>query len=59
MCYMCLLYMCVCTVCGVWSELLPSEQAEDLVELTTLKVAYNKMGRKQAEFNHFITSAPV
>ena len=40
-------------------ELLPEDCAEDLVELTTLKVAYNKMGRKQAEFNHFITSAPV
>ena len=30
-----------------------------MVELTTLKVGYNVLGRKQAEFNSFITSAPV
>lgn len=41
------------------TELLPGSCAEDLVELTTLKVAYNKIGRNQAEFNHFVTSAPM
>ena len=41
------------------TEHLPGERAEDLVDLGTLKIAYNQMGKNQAEFNHFITSAPV
>ena len=50
--------MLVC-VCVCLAELLPGERAEDLVELSALKVGHNKLGRRQAEFNQFITSAPV
>ena len=38
---------------------IPGEVATDLVQLKTLKVCHNKLGKAEAEFNKFITSAPV
>lgn len=43
----------------MYTEVLPKDRAEDLVELTTLRMGYNMLGKKQAGFNHFVTSAPV